>query len=166
MSSQPVSQETCPNMNLMDLMSALMPQPIMPNSRPAAPAPPLYTAPGPTKGMTAAGNTDLRALPVIQNPDGSSSTVYSTSFTDENPKSPHYGKNVLVKGILNGKKTDDVDALRNQYYKTGQHLGVFDTPENADAYASRLHEDWQAGRIPGVNMTPGLLQLGGSAFQR
>ena len=150
----------------MDLFHAMMPPAQMPNSRPAPPAPPLYMAPGPTKGMVAPGNTDLRSLPVISNPDGSSSTVYSTSFTDEHPKSPTYGKEVLVKGILNGKKTDDIDALKDQYYKTGQHLGVFENGDAADAYGQRLHEDWQAGRIPGVNMSPGLLQLGSNAFQR
>jgi len=111
-------------------------------------------APGATPGLVLRGNTDLTQLPVIDNKDGSYSTVYSTSFHDDHPKSPTYGKEVLVKGIVNGKKTDDIDAVKDQYYRTGQHLGVFNKPEDATAYGQRLHEDWQAGKLPGVHMGP------------
>ena len=33
------------------------------------------------------------------------------------------------------------------YKKSGQHLGKFDTVENADAYAEQLHEDYEAGNL-------------------
>lgn len=113
------------------------------------------------KGMVKPGNIDLTKLPVIDNHDGSYSTVYGTSFTDDNEGSPTFRKDVLVRGILNGVKTDDVDALRKQYYKTGQHLGVFEpgTPQQyktgndpASQYAQQLHNDWSTGAIPGVAM--------------
>ena len=103
-------------------------------------------------GLVAPGNIDLAKLPMIYNPDGSWSTLYSTSFTDERAGSPTHGKEVLVRGILNNQRTDDVNALREQYYRTGQHLGVFDNPNAADRYGQTLHENWENGRIPGVVM--------------
>lgn len=118
---------------------------------------PMYSAPGATAGMASPGTIDLKKLPVIYNPDGSYSTVNSTSFTDEKRGSPTYGKEVLVPGILNGKKVDPSNpatlaAMKDQYYRTGQHLGTFNDSDSADAYATRLHNDWQAGKIPGVQM--------------
>lgn len=113
------------------------------------------------EGMTQPGNTDLTKLPAISNGDGTYSTLYSTSFTDDKPDSPTFGKDVLVRGILNGKRTDDVDALKRQYYATGQHLGVFRPGTDAEyksqtdpatLYGVRIHNDWAAGKIPGVQM--------------
>ena len=136
----------------------------------------LYVNPNTPKprGMVQPGNIDLRKLPVIDNGDGSYSTVYSTSFTDEKPESRTFGKDVLVRGILNGKRLDDlesddqakraaaVDALKREYYKTGKHLGVFQpgTDEEyksqkdpATAYGIPLHNDFAAGKIPGFPVT-------------
>lgn len=123
---------------------------------------PLYVNPvsGQIAGMSAPGNTDLSKLPVVKNPDGSYSTVYSTSFNDSLPGSPTFGKEVLLRGILNGAKTDDIKALVNNYRKTGQHLGVFNNPDAATKYGIQLHEDWAGGRIPGVAMQQGELAPG------
>jgi hypothetical protein len=123
---------------------------------------PLYMAPGPANGLVKPGNVDLTQLQVIDNGDGSYSTVYGTSFTDENEDSPTYGKEVLVRGIINGKKTDDIDALREKYAKDGQTLGVFKDGDSADQYAQRLHQDWEDGKIPGVQMATGNQQGSGS----
>lgn len=118
----------------------------------------LYTDAGsPQQGMVQPGNIDLTKLAPIYNPDGSYSTLNSTSFQDEKPGSPTFGKEVLVRGILNNKKVDTtdpnvMDQLRQQYYQTGQHLGVFDNGDNADAYATSIHNNWEAGKIPGVQM--------------
>lgn len=121
---------------------------------------PLYMAPGPAEGLVRPGNTDLRKLPVIENPDGGYSTVNSVSFQDERPGSPTFGKEVLVRGILNGKKVDPsdpavLDQIKQDYYRTGQHLGVFRDGDAADAYGQRLHEDWESGKIPSVAMRQG-----------
>lgn len=115
---------------------------------------PLYINPNTPKpaGMIIPPNIDLKQLPVINNGDGSYSTVYGTSFEDEKPGSPTLGKEILVRGILNGKKTDDTNALRQEYYKTGKHLGIFNSGEEATAYSTQLHNDWEAGKIPGVQM--------------
>lgn len=130
--------------------------PSMPSSQ-LTPHVPLYMAPGPAEGLISPGTIDLKALAPINNGDGTWSTVHSTSFTDEKPGSPTYGKEVLVRGILNGKRVnpDDpriLDQMKQEYYKTGNHLGVFKDGASADKYATRLHEDWQAGKIPGVKM--------------
>lgn len=119
---------------------------------------PLYMAPGPSKGLVKPGNIDLTQLAPIQNPDGSWSTVNSTSFVDERSGSPNYGKEVLVRGILNGQKVDPDDPailqqLKDQYYKDGKNLGVFKDGDTADVYAQRLHSDWEGGKIPGVQMS-------------
>jgi hypothetical protein len=110
--------------------------------------------PAKVQGLIAPGNLPIWSRPVVQNDDGSHSTEYSVSFKDENPNSPYYGKEVLVPTVVNGKfltpdgkkppeGSDAEKAMFNQafdhYQKTGQQLGVFDTPQNADKYANKLH---------------------------
>lgn len=53
---------------------------------------------------------------------------------------------VLILGI-NGRIVDDDEAI-DHYYETGEYLGMFDTPEEADEYAEMLHnrQDWYYNR--------------------
>ncbi len=120
---------------------------------------PIYGAAAPKNvpGMVAPGNTDLSKLPIVRNPDKSYSTVHSMGIQDENPSSPYFGKQVLARGIVNGVTTNDADAVRREYQRTGQHLGVFSgNPSSADPYGDqygeKLHSDWSKGYIPGVKM--------------
>jgi hypothetical protein len=98
--------------------------------------------------MVQPGNLDLRNRPIIKNADGSHSSEYSTSFQDENRHE------VLVPTIVNGKfltpdgKKPPQGSVAEKamfkrawehYKKTGENLGVFDTPEHADAYANIVH---------------------------
>ena len=80
------------------------------------------------------GNINLRNRPVVKNSDGSISTVRSMSFYDDDEK-----KEILVPTVVGGKIVSDREAIDN-YYKTGQYLGKFDTPEEATDYALKLHD--------------------------
>lgn len=111
-------------------------------------APPLAAIPppaAPTSGVTGLltpGNiTNLYNRPALKNPDGSISTTRSASFNFE-------GKEVLLPTVVDGKRLTNQQAI-DRYRQTGEHLGIFDTPEHADAYATALHES-QANTIPGA----------------
>ena len=95
---------------------------------PAAPAP---AAP------SVAGNIDLTNRPRVKNADGSVSTVRSVSFgTDQ-------GEVLLPTVMDNGTVVSDQEALAN-YQRTGKHLGIFKSPDEANAYAEWLHNQQAA----------------------
>lgn len=88
------------------------------------------------------GNIDLDRRPLTHNPDDTISTLLSMSFQD----GPG-GRNSVRPGFLSKRGAVD------QYRQTGKHLGMFDTPEEADAFAQFLHEmearkyeDWDRRR--------------------
>lgn len=79
------------------------------------------------------GNIDLNNRPIVRNRDGSISTVRSMSFgTDQGE--------VLVPTVSDdGRLLSDEQAIQ-LYRRTGRHLGIFTTPDEATAYARRLHD--------------------------
>lgn len=111
--------------------------------------------PNPT-GLKESGNLPIWNRPTVRNDDGTHSSEYSTSFRDEKT-----GYEVLVPTVVNGKfLTPDGKKPRegsaeekamfrrawDHYLKTGENLGKFDTPENADAYSRVLHNRGEQGR--------------------
>ncbi len=101
----------------------------------------IYVTPsfvGVPPGMKKPGNVDLNSRPNIDNGDGTRSSVFSMSFGTDNGE-------VLVPGVGDGKtyplrKLTPKEAL-DQFRKTGNNLGTFATPEDADRYAQQLHTD-------------------------
>lgn len=87
---------------------------------------------GSTKGMVEQGNINLLDRPIVKNKDGSISTVRTISIgTDQGE--------VLIPTISDdGRLLSDDEAIA-LFEETGNHLGVFDNPDDATAYAESLH---------------------------
>ena len=100
------------------------------------------------KGLVEAGNLPIWRRPTVQNADGSHSSEYSVSFADE------HGHEVLVPTVVNGKfltpdgkkppegSAEEKAMFRRgwaHYGQTGENLGKFDNPDDADVYAQQLH---------------------------
>jgi hypothetical protein len=97
--------------------------------------PPLYVLPGPHPGLLYRGNIDINNRPPIKNPKGGISTVYSASFgTEVDGRSVE----VLVPLAQDGRIMS-VPQAEQRFFRTKQHLGIFDTPAHATQYGNRLH---------------------------
>jgi len=88
------------------------------------------------EGQVTQGNIDLKDRPILKNADGSVSTEKSFSVDVE-------GKEVLIPQIVNGKELSQEAAIEH-FRDTGEHLGVFDSIENANAAAEQIHNRPQA----------------------
>lgn len=85
------------------------------------------------KAPTEKGNLDLSNRPQVKNADGSISTVKSMSINED-------GKEVLIPMVReDGKMMDEKEAI-SHYHKTGKHLGKFNSVEEANAAAERIHQ--------------------------
>lgn len=104
------------------------------------------------RGVLTPGNVDLYAQPVVKNRDGTTSTVDSFSVNFD-------GSEYLLPTVTpDGRHLSDDDAVA-EFRKTGRHLGIFDTPANATAYATQLHNDYAAGkyaRRPDASKAPAM----------
>jgi hypothetical protein len=92
-------------------------------------------------GLLVPGNINVHQRPIVRNADGSISTVRSMSFTDDD------GRSVLIPTVIQGRGIVSPQEAIKYYYQTGQHLGIFKSPNEADAYAQALHEQ-QATEYP------------------
>jgi hypothetical protein len=98
-------------------------------------APPSFVQ-GAPQGLLKPGILDLNARPVVANPAAGPqgySTVRSISVTDDQ------GRAYLLPTVIDGKLVSNEEAIAH-WKQTGEHLGYFDTEDNANAYAKALHE--------------------------
>jgi hypothetical protein len=112
------------------LNNGLMLRPMQPAS---APANPLAGHPG----LLTRGNIDLMRRPVVRNPDGTISTVRSMSVNFGGPE-------VLIPTVSDDGRILSEDDAIGLYKKSGKHLGMFQTPAHATAYAKWLHDQQAA----------------------
>jgi len=85
------------------------------------------------KGLLEPGNIDLNTRPIVQLPDGKIATVKSMSVNFD-------GKEVLIPTIADDGKILNEEQAVKLYQSTGKHLGKFDTPANATAFAKSLSD--------------------------
>lgn len=91
------------------------------------------------KGLKQAGNVNLYTVPHIVNPDGTQSSVHSTSFGQD-------GNEILVPGMNSQHLLSAADAEK-QYQQTGKYLGIFDSIQSADQYAQQLHNNYASNKL-------------------
>ncbi|MCI0556686.1 MAG: hypothetical protein L0287_37580 [Anaerolineae bacterium] len=82
-------------------------------------------------GMLAEPNINLNERTRWPNPDGSFSTVRSMSFGTPEGE-------VLVPTVREDGWYMSPKQARTHYMQTGKHLGVFSSPQEANAYAKRI----------------------------
>lgn len=77
------------------------------------------------------GNIDLDNRVVVENEDGTFSTEISITINVDSLE-------VLLPTIIDGRVVSDDEAIEN-FFETGEHLGMFANAEEAEAYAVWLH---------------------------
>lgn len=101
---------------------------------------PAPTTTKPKKNTSVRGNIDLSKRPQFEHADGSVSTIRSMSFNEN-------GKEILIPTV-DTDKNGNPRLLSNEqaierYHRTGEHLGKFDSIEEANKQAQKLHEQQQ-----------------------
>ena len=119
---------------------------------------------GNPKGMLTPGNINLRNRPQVPNPKGGVSTVLSFSVP---AKEIGLGLGeVLLPQVVKGQIVSRKEAIEHAR-KTGQHLGVFKTPDLADQYARALHiQQQRLGGTRGMSSTDSKLDRLSTALDR
>jgi len=81
--------------------------------------------------MKQPGNIDLASRKQFSNPDGSFSTLRSMSFGTPQ------GETLVPTVRPDGWYMSPHEAIA-RFYQTGQHLGMFDSPQRANEFAALL----------------------------
>lgn len=85
-------------------------------------------------GLRVPGNIDLKKRPVVHNPDNSISTVKSISVGFDD------GTYLLPTITPDGRVLSNTEEAIQLFLDTGMHLGIYDSPEAADAAAKTISQ--------------------------
>ena len=83
-------------------------------------------------GMIQPGNIDIYNRPLVKNPKGGTSTVYSMGVNLND-------NDYLIPRVINEGKLLSEDESIEHFKKTGKHFGVFENPEASTQHAKYLH---------------------------
>jgi hypothetical protein len=99
--------------------------------------------PGPDviPGMREQGNIDYETRPRVPQPDLSTATVRSASIGTPRGE-------VLIPTISDTGRQMSYTEAAAEYNKTGRHLGVFESPQAANEYARKFHQEMGPSTIP------------------
>ncbi len=100
------------------------------------------------------GNIDLKNRPQVPNPEtGGTSTVWSMSIGTPQGE-------VLIPRVSDDGRILTPEEAKDQFHRTGKHLGVYSSPEEATKAAEMIHEQQAAsvGAKPGNNLLEVLKQ--------
>lgn len=86
------------------------------------------------KGQVEPGNLDPFDRPLVPRQDGEPGFHTALTFSIGTDKGE-----VLIPQVYDGKVHTQEEAVQH-YYQTGQHFGIFASPEDADRYSQQLHE--------------------------
>jgi len=97
------------------------------------------------------GNINLYDRPIVHNKDGSISTVRSMSFNED-------GKEILIPTVSDDGRIMSNEEAIGLYHDTGRYFGKFDSIEEANNFAMRLHN--QQNELVKKKMAKGNSMLG------
>lgn len=84
-------------------------------------------------GRLIPGNLNLDNRPQVPNPEGGTSTVYSMGIGTPEGET-------LIPRVSHEGKILSPDEARDYFRKTGEHMGVYGTPEQSNKAAQQIHE--------------------------
>lgn len=85
-------------------------------------------------GALEKGNIDLSKRPHVKNADGSTSTVRSMGVGLDD-------KNYLLPTVSQDGRIMNPDDAIDEFFKTGQHMGVYPTEQATNQASDVIHED-------------------------